>query len=89
MAIITCSKCGQKMSDKALQCPHCGSANVQNGSNTENSEEGVKALWVVLDFFVPIVGIILYFLHKPNKATAKAGLIAALISMFLVILAEL
>ena len=25
MAIIECAECGEKVSDKAEQCPHCGS----------------------------------------------------------------
>ena len=28
MAMIFCSKCGNQISDKAVKCPHCGSANL-------------------------------------------------------------
>ncbi|MCC8120034.1 MAG: zinc ribbon domain-containing protein [Bacteroidales bacterium] len=78
MALIECSNCGQPVSDKAVACPHCGAA-----PNAAKAEGNVKFWWIVLDFLIPLVGIILYFAKKPNPATAKSGLYAAIVSIVL------
>lgn len=40
MALITCSECGQQISDKAEKCPHCGcpTSAIDNNQETTNYE---------------------------------------------------
>lgn len=60
-----CSSCGEQINDKAVICPHCGSA--QNGYVEDRATAGVKAV----SFLFPIVGLILYIVNErnaPNKA---------------------
>lgn len=55
MALISCSECGNEVSDRAVSCPHCGAPNVKKLSSdqyTTSSSETVSKkggiwIWVI------------------------------------------
>lgn len=78
---MICPRCGQEVNPNAVVCVNCGSALPQQvpygNANDDVASTGMK----VLAFFIPLVGIILYFTERnlhPNKA--KSLLKVALIS---------
>ncbi len=97
-----CSKCGKEIMDEAVICPGCGCAqenNVQNnvqGNSVPQIKEAFSDIqkeawsnsgWLLLGFFIPIVGLILYLVWKetsPSKAKAAGygALIGFVISLF-------
>lgn len=90
-----CSKCGKEIMDEAVICPGCGCAqenNVQNnvqGNSVPQIKEALSDIqkeawrnsgWLLLGFFIPIVGLILYLVWKEtNPSKAKAVGCGALI----------
>jgi len=67
-----CKKCGKEILDEAVICPNCGCATgntVQNNIVTEPDAWDKGMEW--LGFFIPIVGVILYFVWK-DKTPLKA-----------------
>jgi uncharacterized membrane protein YvbJ len=79
-----CSNCGNKINDNERFCPYCGAE--QTGSSkspahTVSSDDTGSIGWGLLGFFIPIVGIILYFVWKNEKPlNAKIALKGAIIS---------
>lgn len=70
-----CMHCGKKIDENLLICPHCGTAQNQV---TKKDYGGIS--WGILGYFVPMAGIILFFIWKNEKPkTAKALLIGAII----------
>lgn len=70
-----CMHCGKKIDENLLICPHCGTAQNQV---TKKDYGGIG--WGILGYFVPMSGIILFFIWKNEKPkTAKALLIGAII----------
>lgn len=96
-----CSKCGKEIMDEAVICPGCGCAqenNVQNnvqGNSVPQIKEAFSDIqkeawsnsgWLLLGFFIPIVGLTLYLVWKetsPSKAKAAGygALIGFVISL--------
>lgn len=65
-----CKNCGKEIDDKAVVCVHCGVAT--NGEEANPADKPSIGL-NILSFFIPIVGLILYFTMKkdtPKKASA-------------------
>ena len=85
-----CLHCGKEIMDEAVICPGCGC--VVSGEVVINKEAvaGNKTSyfgWGVLGFFIPVVGLILYFVNRTkNPARAKALGIATLIGFGFVVL---
>lgn len=78
-----CRNCGKEIDDKAYVCPHCGVLTNQAAAKPSVNDSG-SALWGVLGFFVPIVGLILFLIWKDERPkTAKAAGIGALITVLL------
>lgn len=47
MALINCYECNKEISDKAENCPHCGSPSKEKASQTDFSKEENNALSVL------------------------------------------
>ena len=76
-----CMHCGKKIDENLLICPHCGTAQNQV---TKKDYGGIG--WGILGYFVPMAGIILFFIWKNEKPkTAKVLGIGALISTIIFI----
>lgn len=54
-----CMHCGEKIDENLLICPHCGTAQNQV---TKKDYGGIG--WGILGYFVPMAGIILFFIWK-------------------------
>jgi len=89
-----CPNCGNQMHAAQTVCAQCGnpqSANVQQQNQNQMIQEtGIQWGWVVLGFFVPIVGWILWGMWKEKKPqTAKAcgiaGFIGFAVNLFLIV----
>lgn len=60
-----CKNCGKEIADNSIACTNCG-------AQTGNSEDTGNVGWALLGFFVPVAGIVLYFVWKNQKPkTAK------------------
>lgn len=83
-----CKYCGKEIDDKAYVCIHCGKivGDARDIQQATNGEENSTFGYGVLGFFIPIVGLVLYFVWKNEKPlTAKAcgiGAIAGFIGSF-------
>ena len=79
-----CSNCGNKINDNEKFCPYCGAeqtGNSKSPAHTVSSDDTGSIGWGLLCFFIPIVGIILYFVWKNEKPlNAKIALKGAIIS---------
>jgi len=65
-----CEKCGKEVLDEAVVCVHCGcSLKSTNESNINN--EPLDGVVQVVSFCFPIVGGILWLVHK-NSAPQKS-----------------
>ena len=76
MAIIDCPECGNKVSDKAENCPHCG-FQIQQQETTVNSfpimpqpKRNRNWIWisVVGIFVIAIIGIVYWYLIENNDS---------------------
>lgn len=64
-----CTNCGAEIAKEAYICPKCG---VRTNNNQSTHEEDVPNTGLnILSIFVPLVGIILYFVWK-NETPTKA-----------------
>jgi heme/copper-type cytochrome/quinol oxidase subunit 2 len=81
-----CSNCGQEIKAGADICLSCGK--IVGGQNKVASSSDTGGLmWTVLGFFLPLIGLILYFVWKTeqpkNAASAgKGALIGVVVSVF-------
>lgn len=87
---MKCSNCGSENDSNTKFCTNCGNkldANVTTTETTAVTSEGSGIGWGFLGFFIPLVGIILFFAWKNDKPKgSKAAGIGALISIVLSIL---
>ncbi len=74
-----CCKCGKELVDEATVCIGCGVPQISDSGSIG---------YFFLGFFIPIVGIILYFVWKQfkPKSAKKAGLGALSIVLLYVLL---
>ena len=72
-----CTQCGSEINDNAVICVKCG-CNAPGAvipSNQIYEQDGPSTGLAVLGFFIPFVGIIMFFVHKknaPKKALSSA-----------------
>ena len=89
-----CKKCGDQVTEEDKFCPSCGTEvtieqQVSNSSNQfQGNDDAPNFGFALLGFFVPFVGIILYFIWKnefPLKARSciRGALVTISISIFL------
>lgn len=71
-----CSKCGMSIDDNAEKCTNCGN------EIKKVTADSSFARWVVLGFFIPIVGLILFLIHHKDKPMrAKSSGVGALLGL--------
>lgn len=74
-----CVNCGKEMPEEATVCPQCGAAVAE-----KTEAEKVNIGFTVLSFFIPVIGIILFFTkRKKQPKTAKACGIVAVIAVMI------
>lgn len=87
---MNCKNCGFKNDDKNSYCSNCGKklefevvSNLNNNNNLNNSDTGSFG-WLVLGFFIPIAGLVLYITWRTTspKNAKKAGLGALIKTIF-------
>ena len=72
--LIKCSECRKEVSDKANTCPNCGAPT----SNTNIANEK-HTLEIILSFFIPFIGLILFFVFiSKNKKLAMNCIVCCL-----------
>ena len=80
---MNCKKCNAPLMKGDVFCNNCGAKVEEEKKNTTSKTkptEGSNAGWGILGFFVPIVGLILFFVWlKEQKSKAKAVGLGALI----------
>ncbi len=86
-----CSKCGKEVNDEAVVCVHCGCAIENKKAPATNANDAPNAGFAVLGFFIPLVGLILYFMNKDTaplkaKSAGKGALIGFCVSVALSII---
>lgn len=82
-----CKTCGASINDEAVVCPHCGCAT----GKAMNRVDAPSGGWAFLGFLIPILGLILYLIWKPEyplraKSVGKGALIGVIISVVVYIL---
>jgi len=74
-----CKTCGKEVHAQCVVCPHCG---VATGGGDQSGDTG-NVGWSFLGFFIPLVGLILYFIwkqtHPKNAKMAGKGALANII----------
>lgn len=91
---MVCNKCNTVVQDGGQFCPNCGNNlnggtavnnNVSVNDNLSSNNQDKTNIWlVVLSWFIPIAGFIIFFVQKKSSPkTAKASGICALISAIL------
>lgn len=79
-----CKNCGAEIDDNAYVCPKCGV--LTGGNKTIKADDAPSKGFAVLSFFIPLIGLILYFVWKaeyPQKARScgKGALIGVCVSV--------
>lgn len=76
-----CSHCGQEIPDEAVICPKCGCQPlVRKG-------DGKSFGIALLSFFIPLVGLILYFVWKKEKPLRAGSAGKGFVTLVIVALA--
>ncbi len=95
-----CKNCGKEIED-VLFCPNCGAPQKEENTSTQsinnnqvNSNDTGNNGWLVLGFFIPIIGLILYLIWseeqpKNAKKAGKGALIGAIVSVVLSIVSSI
>jgi hypothetical protein len=81
----SCEVCGFQMFDRESVCPNCGT--VDEGGRTKSKTSGndsVKFYMAALAFFIPLIGLIAFFVKKNKQPNAaRVYLSVAVISWLL------
>ena len=83
-----CNKCGEQINDEAIICPKCGCS---TGKTVKQSRDSSSIGYTLLGFFIPLIGLILYFVWKEeyplrSKNAGKGALIGFIVSVVVSIL---
>lgn len=73
-----CHNCGKEIDDRAVICVHCHTQ-VRDIPGTEPvMNEKLGCILSLVCFFFPLIGLILYFIYKPQspQKSKQAGMIA-------------
>ena len=81
MAMIFCSECGKKMSDKADKCSACGCPNKTIGKLFRGKKS--IGVYLVLCWFFGVVGAHRYYAGKTGSAVAMTILTITLFGIFI------
>lgn len=81
-----CQHCGEQIDDKAVLCPHCGTA-VKEQTPSFAEKDYARFGFGVLGFFIPLAGFILFLCFEREKPLrARAAGRGALIGFILWVL---
>ena len=83
MALIFCSECGKKISDKADKCPSCGCPNRTLAKSINGLYKGEKsiAVYLVLCWFLGVFGAHRYYSGKTGSAIAMTILTVLIVGI--------
>ncbi|MDY4186594.1 MAG: zinc ribbon domain-containing protein [Candidatus Borkfalkiaceae bacterium] len=84
---MECPNCKEQIDDNAVICPKCG---VQIKPLTTTVSDAPSAGYAILSFFLPIVGLILYFVWKDQmplraKSAGKGAIIGFVVLLLIAI----
>ena len=81
-----CTKCGKKVNDGDLFCSSCSYKfynNINNVNYGEEKKEKASIGWWFLAFFIPVVGIVLFFIYRKTHPGMKKRLLSGTIVGFI------
>lgn len=86
-----CSKCGKEINDDAVVCVHCGCAVENKKVSVTNQADASSTGIAILSFFIPLAGLILYFVYKDTaplkaKSARNGALIGICVSIVFAII---
>ena len=68
MALIKCSECGKKISDKAKSCPNCGCPIIKEKKRKKSKSKSKRRnLYFLITICIIVFGITLFLILKNNK----------------------
>jgi len=67
MKVKYCSYCGKDLKDSVNFCPYCGREVTYSGAKKEKASIG----WIILGFFFPLVGLILFLVWLKERPLAS------------------
>ncbi|MBR2926074.1 MAG: zinc-ribbon domain-containing protein [Clostridia bacterium] len=75
-----CSNCGKQVDENAVVCVSCGHALSGSAAQRRSGEDAPNMGFVILGFFIPIVGLILWLMWRNDyplkaKSCGKGALI--------------
>lgn len=76
---VYCTYCGKEILQSQTTCPHCSKRVVKSAIYNQYDLE--TKLLIVVSFFIPILGILLWIVLKNQEEKAKVILVAALIGI--------
>lgn len=84
MAMIYCTECGKKMSDRATKCPSCGCPNMTLTKSINGLYKGEKSMvvYLLLCWFLGFMGAHRYYAGKIGSAVAMTILTITIIGLF-------
>ena len=87
--MVFCKNCGAEIPDGSIFCTNCG--NRQDAVRSTPVEEDYVALWAILGFLLPLVGIILWAVWmrdkpKSSRASGLGALVGILVSVISIII---
>lgn len=85
---MICKNCGREVEDGTYMCKHCGvAANIDYKKNISVPEDNAGWGSMLLSFFIPLIGFILYLSwYKTKPMSAKKVIKSALVRIGLNIL---
>ena len=69
--MMYCENCGAEISKEAYVCPKCGVKVKKDQDENDIPNTGLN----ILSLFIPLVGIILYFVWKNNTPKKAKGIL--------------
>jgi len=77
MALITCEECGEKVSNKSLQCIHCG-VPINAGAHSITIQKTSKTLKVhlILSIMCILIGLFLFLIGNKNSMEIEGGILS-------------
>lgn len=82
MALIKCEKCHKTISDKALECPHCGwkpsdkpsfENKLRLNANLKKDQKQKKATFIAVLIICPIIAFMTYIFIFGNESNFEDG----------------
>ena len=80
-----CRNCGKFLNDEDKFCKYCGNKIIKEvvAVKEEKKEEKASIGWWFLAFFIPFLGVILYFVYRKSHPHVSKKLLFGIISSFI------